>query len=433
MYQGVRTDKNSIGYWIALGSIGLLVLYVGFSTSARALPSASLGGVALHGATPIAASTLHRPLVGDQSLRGEIDLSRTQKRGDQLTVELADGRKAILTLDPIIEQAAQDILAVSGANRGAIAALDRDGRILALAGAGAKKKALNYRLPTSVWAPAASIFKLVTSAALLEAGVKPSHRICYHGGFRSLDKSHLTDNAALDGDCHDLSYGLSRSQNAIIAKLSVRFLNRKRLSSVADRLGFSSAPMFALDTERSRYKLPTEKLEFARVAAGFWSSEISVLGAAVTTATIARRGLSITPQIVSRVEGRHNVQRVLAVPGKRVLKRSVAKALGEMMVATCEVGTAKRGFRDLKGRKFLSGTKVAGKTGSLSVERPNYQGYSWFVGYAPADDPAVIVAVLLANPLKWRLKAHTAARMLFEKALPRVKATERVAQKDLLN
>ena len=135
---------------------------------------------------------------------------------------------------------------------------------------------------------------------------------------------------------------------------------------------------------------------------------------------------------MSRLESPSGSQAIIGAKGERVLKPTVAKALGEMMVETCEMGTAKSGFRDLKGRRFLGGAKVAGKTGSLSVNRPVYQGYSWFVGYAPADRPTVVVAVLLANPPKWRLKAHTAARMVLQKALRITAKPEKSGNKDLL-
>ena len=101
-----------------------------------------------------------------------------------------------------------------------------------------------------------------------------------------------------------------------------------------------------------------------------------------------------------------------------MLSPTVAAALSKMMTRACDTGTAPAGaFHDRKGKRFLGGVPVAGKTGSLSVQTPRYRGYSWFVGFAPADQPEVVIAVLLANPEKWRLQAHTAARMILEAAL----------------
>ena len=81
------------------------------------------------------------------------------------------------------------------------------------------------------------------------------------------------------------------------------------------------------------------------------------------------------------------------------------------MVGTCDMGTAQRSF----GKR--GAIRVAGKTGSLSTTQPFYMEHSWFVGYAPADKPEIIVSVLLGNPENWHLRGHEAAKKLIERAL----------------
>ncbi|MFN7697770.1 MAG: penicillin-binding transpeptidase domain-containing protein [Deltaproteobacteria bacterium] len=71
-------------------------------------------------------------------------------------------------------------------------------------------------------------------------------------------------------------------------------------------------------------------------------------------------------------------------------------------------GTARRAFHDERGRPFLPGIAVAGKTGTLSEERP-YRGYTWWVGFAPADHPRIAIATLVVNTPEWRIKASHAA------------------------
>jgi len=69
--------------------------------------------------------------------------------------------------------------------------------------------------------------------------------------------------------------------------------------------------------------------------------------------------------------------------------------------------------------------EVAGKTGTLFYRgRPSDPslpsalpggdqiGYSWFVGFAPADKPAIAFAILLGNPSAWQLKAHSVAKQV---------------------
>jgi cell division protein FtsI/penicillin-binding protein 2 len=43
--------------------------------------------------------------------------------------------------------------------------------------------------------------------------------------------------------------------------------------------------------------------------------------------------------------------------------------------------------------------------------------HSCFVGYAPAEQPQIIVSVVLGNPESWHLRGHEAARRLIDRAL----------------
>ena len=89
-----------------------------------------------------------------------------------------------------------------------------------------------------------------------------------------------------------------------------------------------------------------------------------------------------------------------------------------MMTRTVTHGTAKKAFWDPKGRPFLPGIAVAGKTGTLSRSNP-YRRYNWWVGYAPVDDPKIAVASLVVNELKWRIKASYVAREALREYLVR--------------
>jgi peptidoglycan glycosyltransferase len=104
---------------------------------------------------------------------------------------------------------------------------------------------------------------------------------------------------------------------------------------------------------------------------------------------------------------------------ERILAEDVARAVGDMMVETCDSGSAAKAFRGRDG--LPRAVKVAGKTGTLSrkpaPDAPAELEYSWFVGYAPADQPQFSVSVVLGNTDLWWLKSHTAARMILRDAL----------------
>ena len=94
---------------------------------------------------------------------------------------------------------------------------------------------------------------------------------------------------------------------------------------------------------------------------------------------------------------------------REVVPSATARAVGRMMVETTRRGTARRYFFDQRGNAFLPGIEAAGKTGTLANDEP-YRGYTWFVGFAPVDDPQIAVAALVVNEPRWRIKGAYAAR-----------------------
>ena len=398
------------------------------------------GGVALLGArssgAPASAAPTARipgqPLVGASDSKAprsvsvadiDVDLDKVARDGDVYVTKLADGRRVTLTLDPDLQELAETLLNESRAPRGAIVVMHPDGRILALAGRrtaepkGAREGTFDWRLATDVWAPSASIFKLVTASALVRAGVDPDASVCYHGGVRSVLEHNLKDDKR-DSRCESLAYGVAHSQNAILGKLAYQKLDPKSLEAEARALGwFDSIPLVAAKAAGA-LELPAERdLEFARTAAGFKGAKLSVLGGALLTATFAARGEQPKPRLVAAIDGTP----VVAPPARRAISAEAARAVGKMMIGTCDGGSANKSF----GAVSRKGLTVAGKTGTLTKTDPFYIEHSWFVGYAPADKPEIVVSVLLGNPENWHLRGHEAARRLIERALKPAKPREK--------
>jgi cell division protein FtsI/penicillin-binding protein 2 len=336
--------------------------------------------------------------------------------GGRLVQPLSDGGHVELTLDAELQHAAERLLGEADPIQGAavLVSVD-DGRVLALAGrTRAAPSANEVALATTAWAPAASVFKLVTTAALLGEGLTPDSRVCYHAGVHSVEADNLEDHPELDGRCRTLGYGLAKSQNAILARLAHDHLDPVKLERTARALGFGEPLPFELPTAASTLALPSEPLAFARVAAGFWNTNLSALHGALLAATIARGGESPALHVVDRVVDGGG--RVLPLPVGAALHRALtpetARAMARMMVGTTEWGSANRAFRDSStGRRRLAGIRVAGKTGTLTGKNPAL-AYSWFVGFAPADHPQVAFAVLLGRADEADIRAAEVARAL---------------------
>jgi peptidoglycan glycosyltransferase len=357
-------------------------------------------------------------------------LDTTTLRDSHFVADLEGGGLAQLTLNPTLQRAVEETLGAYHLPFAAAAVVSiPDGRVLALAGSSEADPSLDAAtLALRPWAPAASVFKVVAASALLqEAHVDPMTRVCYHGGVSTLRRDNLRDLPALDRRCGSLSYGIGKSQNAIIAKLAARHLRPEQLEHIATAFGFGQSLDFDAEMEPSEADIPSDPLEFARAAAGFWHSSLSVLHGALMAATIASRGEMPAARIIEKAVDPQGVAVDLPRrPSRRVLDPAVAEQVGRMMRLTTTMGTARRSFRDRKGHPYLP-VAVAGKTGTLFYRgRPQdpalpsaavsleagQLGYSWFVGFAPVDGPKIAFAVLLGKSTTRPLKAHHLARLL---------------------
>ncbi len=357
-----------------------------------------------------------------------VDLSTIELEGDRYVAKMTDGHKATLTLDPTLQKLAEKLLAEGRAPRAAIVAMAPDGRILALAGRrtesneGGREGTRDATLATSPWAPAASVFKLVTASALLEAGVDPDDKICFHGGIRSVMTSNLTDSKR-DSRCETLGYGVAHSNNAILGKLAYQKLQPKTLASTAAKFGWT-APLGELAGSVGAIDVPPERdLDFAKVAAGFSANtggaKLSVLGGALVAATFAGDGKQPTPTLIAAIDG-------TAIPtpaSHRVITAAHAREIAKMMMSTCESGSAAKSFG--KGRDV----HAAGKTGTLTKTEPFYMEHSWFVGFAPVEKPEIVVSVLFGNAENWHLRGQEAARRLIDRATSREKDRKRAKRR----
>jgi peptidoglycan glycosyltransferase len=346
-----------------------------------------------------------------ETLLSGLDLSQKSLAADALVAPLAHKNQAVLTLSPSLDRFVRELLERYQVPYAGVVAMEpKTGKVLSyVSHSSAEPGRSDHARDAS--APAASVFKLITGAALLEHGVAPDTTTCYHGGLSQLTLSEVVDNKKLDTACVSFATALGFSVNAVFGKLALRHLDPETLQRYAGAFGFGESLPFDVETEASAINLPPGDLEFARTAAGFWHMRMSPLHAAMIASTIANQGKMMRPQIVERVldEKGKVLLRSEPVMYRSVIERKTADRLSRMMRVTVSQGTAKKFFFDDKGNPFLPGVEVAAKTGTLSKERP-YRGYTWWIGFAPANAPKIAVAALVVNSPKWRIKAGYVGR-----------------------
>ena len=344
----------------------------------------------------------------EATLPPAVDLGRMRAQGDAL-VAPAGRTLAELTLDPALEREAERLLEDARPVAGAVVAVDlRSGRILTWAER--RRDGRGPSVITTARAPAASVFKLVTTAALFEkAAVTPSERVCVAGGMRSIERRHLDPPRAGDVHCGPFFQALGHSRNAVYAQLATHRLMRSDLIEIAERIGFNGTVPFDFKVPLGTLDVPVADLEFARAAAGFRGSTLTPLGGAYLASVIATGGLAPRLKIVAR-SGDYTAPTELETEG-RVLSATTAQRLERMMEVTVASGTARTAFHDDLGHPLLGPIQVAGKTGTLHPSEDTSEGFaSWFIGFAPARAPSIAVSVLLENGGVWRRKAVEVAR-----------------------
>jgi cell division protein FtsI/penicillin-binding protein 2 len=341
-----------------------------------------------------------------------LDLTRLRVDGDQALAALPSGERVELTLDPTLQRAAEKLLEHHRFDRAGVVMVDvEDGHVLAWASRRTNGSG-DVNLEANV--PAASLFKMVTGAALVEhAHLSPDTETCYSGGFHNVGLRELKERPGHEDACASLSLAMGKSLNTVFARLAVKHLKPAVLEHEARRLGFGAPVPFDLTGAASDVHVPSDTLGFARTAAGFANSTTSPLHAAVLAATFARGGDRPEPHIVERVVDATGAVRYER-PAPKVdplVAPEVARAVGRMMEATVEEGTSRKAFHH--GDKPWLATGVAGKTGTLNV--PDAGGLvTWFAGFTERTrgstrHPVAIATLVVSGPL-WDVKANVLAR-----------------------
>jgi penicillin-binding protein A len=344
-----------------------------------------------------------------------LDLSRVSA-GDGICTAAVDAGRAQLTLDVDLQRTATTLMTARHLPEAAVVLMDvATGHLLVYASH--VERSSPRDLCAEATAPSASVFKIVTAAALVEdAHLGPETKQCYQGGEQHIAPIDLVENAQRDRWCTTLAGALGHSINTVFARLAKEHLAPEQLDAMARRFGYGQAVPFDAPVQPSAVHIPSDPLGFARTAAGFWNTTLSPLEAAQMSAIVARGGEGVRASVVDAVVSRSGavLWSAPAYPAAgRVIARDTADKVASMMERTVSEGTSWRAFHDPHRAAFLPGIGVAGKTGTLT-DSDGHRYYTWFTGFAPSKAiegvGQVAVAVLVVNGPTWRIKANVLAR-----------------------
>jgi peptidoglycan glycosyltransferase len=173
----------------------------------------------------------------------------------------------------------------------------------------------------------------------------------------------------------------------------------ENLAEWAARLGFGQAIPFDLPTSPSQVtngggKDGGFKSKVELASAGFGQGEVVVtpLQMALVAQTVANDGRLMRPQLVIEIRSPETkqVRKVGPQEWNRVINPGEAGIIKQAMQQAVE-GTLGRGFA---GGAKVPGVPTAGKSGTAELGG-NGEPHSWFIGFAPVDQPRIAIAVLV--------------------------------------
>lgn len=366
--------------------------------------------------------------IGENStLSGNADPATLDELINQASGGPQAGNNVELTLDPNLQRVAYDGLASSNTGQGSAVAIDpKTGDVLAMVSYPSfdanniderfpelqqdPNKPLLNRATQGLYAPG-SVMKVITAAAALKSGVEPTDRFTDTGEYETPGYTVVNYNDNIYGQV-DFKQALGLSINTIFARVAVERIGAQMLYDTARDFGFGDTyEEFPLEVAASQLGPPVDTWvegNIAQISFGQDTVLSNVFEFANVTAAIANDGKMMEPRIVKEIRSPEGIILDKPVPSARadVIDRETALTLQDMMVGVVEEGSATPAR--------IPGVEVAGKTGTAET---NGAPHSWFISFAPADDPKIAVAVLVENGGDGEKQALPIARQIMEARL----------------
>ena len=344
----------------------------------------------------------------------------------------APGRGVMLTLDKTIQYLAEREIDAAYRRTNAKAAMavamdPRTGDILALAVRPTfnpntfldvpSKDVWRNRAVTDPFEPG-STFKVILAAAALEEGVvRPDERIYAENGALTIAKTVIHDWKKFGW--LTFTEVLQNSSNVGSMKVGLA-LGRERYHKYMTAFGFGAATGVGLAGESRGTLRDPQRWSLLSLPTMSIGQEVSVTALQMVAAfgAVANGGTLMQPRLVKAefdVDGRET-RRYEPKAVRQVISPETAKTLSRMLVHVVEEGTGHFAA--------IPGYEVGGKTGTAQKLDPATRRYSRapgvlsFIGFVPADEPRLVMLVMLDEPKNEKWGSEAAAPIFSAIAAP---------------
>jgi cell division protein FtsI (penicillin-binding protein 3) len=349
---------------------------------------------------------------GEESVLGASDGERRvihDALGDPLRMETVkeaeDGEDIQLTLDPQIQEKTERVLAEVGetyAPKGATAIVmdPRSSQILAMANwppvdpndlASASNEDLINRATGFTYEPGSTFKAFTVSAALQEKLVTPTSSFVLPPSIQVADRT-IEDAEERGTETMSVAEILAHSSNVGAVTIGLE-IGAEKFSKWVDRFGFGRPTGVQYPAEERGIVLDLDEYSGSSMGNMPIGQGISVTPMQMVAgyAAIADGGILKRPQLIERIGD----EKVHEPKGRRVIDANVAQQVREMLEGVLEAGGT-------ASEVSVPGYTLAGKTGTAEVAEDG--GYSEskyvasFIGFAPAQDPKFLAAVIVDQP-----------------------------------
>jgi cell division protein FtsI (penicillin-binding protein 3) len=330
-----------------------------------------------------------------------------------------DGKDVTLTINSNLQWYAQNAIAQkiqeTEALSGTVVVMNaKTGQLLALASyptfdpndIGHAKGDLVNKAFNDVFEPGSTAKIMTIAAALEEKKVTPSTPVVIP------NRLHRYDTWFKDSHDHPTEYrtvaGTLAESSNIGTVLIGETLTSKQLETYFRKFGLGSTSGMGYPGESAGLLAPSEKWSGTQRSTVKYGQGVSVtaIQAASVFQTIANGGLRVPPRLIAGTTDADGAFVKAPQPeGQQVVSPEIAREVNLMLEGVVsKEGTAPQAQ--------IPGYRVAGKTGTADRYDPVAKAYSGktasFIGFAPADDPQIVVAVIIQRPLKGYFGGSTA-------------------------
>lgn len=450
IYLERRVDASKISGLDTLNINGVIVLkepkrvYNYGSLASQVLGFTNLEN---HGQTGIELS-MENELAGKE---GFIIMQRDGKGNNRPSLEFPkkeceNGNNIVLTIDINIQRFAEEELAEGVKNFNAdggkaIVQSVKTGEVLAMSSyptfdpnyiSISDTNGMKNAVISDIYEPG-STFKIITAAASLEEKIEDKNSIIPTESISEIKGLNITD--VHGAASMSFQQVIEQSSNIGFSRISLK-LGAERFYKYARDFGFGIYSGIELPGEnKGILKRP---IDFSGVSLPYMSIGYEVLVNAMQItnayATVANNGMMMKSYIVKKEFGSDNkiIFENKPMQVRQVISENTARNLTSLLTGVVERGTGV----DAK----IEGTNVAGKTGTaqrlLNGKYSNNSHNSSFVGYFPAENPQIIITVVLNNPKSGEYYGGKVAAPIFQKIASRIinfSGTTNISTQDFVN